>query len=128
MACWFAGRKSEIVFDLEILDGSVLRDDCGQQLPKGRDAPLVVTQFVKGTALGFRRRRYEGAVEGPAGGHDAQRIVGHDERLADGIEDGFFERTTLLPAGHGIFPPTLAQVRDGIGDRLHVQGDEVGSR
>jgi hypothetical protein len=40
MACWFAGRWSEIVFDLEILDGGVLRDDCDQQLPKGRMLPI----------------------------------------------------------------------------------------
>src|ERR1700722_1941042 len=56
------------------------------------------------------------------------RIVEHDERLAYGIDDGFFEGATLLPAGHGIFPPTLARVHDAIGDGCWCKAIAVESR
>ena len=89
----------KLMLDLIVLHHTLLGYDFFQEQPKLWNVPLSVAQLVKTPALGVLRADLEDRIERAAGGYHAQVLVEHQNRLADGIDNGLGERTRIFDVG-----------------------------
>jgi len=74
--------RREVVFDLEILEGTVLGYDVLQQRSQQGAIPLAVAQVVEEPLLRLVLRDVEGPIEGGVRRIDLQAIAEDDQRLS----------------------------------------------
>jgi hypothetical protein len=73
----------------------VLGYDLFQQQSKVWNVPLAVAQFAEEPALGVPSCHLEKKIERAVRGYHAQRLVKHQDGLADGVDDGLGERARV---------------------------------
>src|SRR5579862_1796968 len=69
-----------------------------QQLAQLRDVPLAAVDFIEQAPANILGDKPKGFVEGSACGNDTQIMIKHDQRVADGIDDGMRERNSVFDA------------------------------
>ena len=85
-------NSGEITIDFVSLDRRMILGDRFQNCAKLRDIPLTIVDLVNQMTADILIDEMEGLIEGPARGDDAQVVVEHQKRIANGIDDGMRER------------------------------------
>ena len=102
-------RRKDAV-DLIALDRRTIRRDLFQHGLQLRQIPLAAVDFPEQAPDHVLTHEPEGLIEGAAGGDDAQILVEHQERVANGIDDGMRERDAILPVvERGVFRQIRSQ-------------------
>jgi len=111
-----ASGAGKLMFDLIVLHHAMLGYDFFQKQPKLWNVPLTVAQFVEEPALGVPGCDLEERIKRAARGYHAQRLVKHQDGLADGVDNGLGERARVFDVGE-LLPETVefhkASPRDG---------------
>src|ERR1043166_3773087 len=101
-----ASGAGKLFFDVIVLHHAMLGYDFFQQQSKLWDVPLAVAQFVEEPALGVLGRYLEERIKRAARGYHAQRLVEHQDGLADGVDNGLGERARVCDVGE-LLPETV---------------------
>src|SRR6185369_14453120 len=99
------------MFDLEILEHSVARQNFLQQFAQAWEVPLSFTELVNSPVLNFPRGGFEGAIKSTVCRNYSQSLVKHNQGLADGANNAFGVTPRLLGGFLG-FLQTM-DVREG---------------
>src|SRR5581483_674797 len=82
-----SSERPEVVLDLVILHGPLLRYDSSQQQSQLGDVPFPVSQLVNRLAEDIVDIEVECRAEGAARGDQSQTLIEDQERLTNGVDD-----------------------------------------
>src|ERR1035437_6960525 len=100
-------NSGEITIDFVSLDRRMIFSDRFENCAKLRDIPLTIVNLINQMPPDILIDELEGLIEGPARGDDAQIVIEHQKRVANGIDDGVRECGCVWNEGewHVKFPP-----------------------
>src|ERR1035437_6744845 len=94
-------NSGEITIDFVSLDRRMIFSDLFQNCAKLRDIPLTIVNLINQTIADIFIDEMKCLIEGAARGDDAQVVIEHQKRVANGIDDGVREGGRVWNSGEG---------------------------